>query len=396
LSRLAPYADLNPVELGIAAEQVERIHIKPGLISRQLPRDQRVFLEKGSVKVQTRTGDVLLVEAGSAQAAYPIPPFPQVASLYAPGTCSFLSVPLSVPLGPGCSHSEGLTRPQVTAEEAEALEGLRKHFRKGKFEVPSLPDLALKIGRAIDDQKNDNDDIARLIQLDPTLTARILSVVNSAAFGGISRISSIHQATARLGRDKVRNLAYSCVLKSLFNINTNALKHRMEDLWQHSANVAALSFVLGRDTPGIDPDQALLAGLVHDIGAVAIIGSIAKFPVLAQRDEVFQYAVDSLRIEAGLLTLKQWGLQDEFEDTVKNAENWFRTGSAIPEYPDVVILAQLHAYIGHARDKHLPRVDMIPAFAKLAHGELSPHKSLAILEEAEADVAEIRALISGA
>ena len=48
----------------------------------------------------------------------------------------------------------------------------------------------------------------------------------------------------------------------------------------------------------------------------------------------------------GVLTLKQWGLQDELQDVVNNAENWFRMGSAIPENPDVVILAQLHALIG--------------------------------------------------
>ena len=110
---------------------------------------------------------------------------------------------------------------------------------------------------------------------------------------------------------------------------------------QHSAHVAALCYVLGRETPGIDPEQALLAGLVHDIGAVAIIGGVNQFSVLAQREEVLNYTIDSLRIEVGVLTLNQWRLQDEFEDVVKNAENWFRIGSAIPENSDVVILAQL-------------------------------------------------------
>ena len=287
-----------------------------------------------------------------------------------------------------------LARPELSPAEAEALDALRTYFRKEHCELPSLPDLALKIGKAIDTPDNANEDIARLIQLDPALTARIVSVVNSAAFGGFSKIKSIHQATARLGRNKVRSLVYSCLLKSIFKINSGTLKKHMEALWQRSAYVAALSFVLGRETPGIDPEQALLAGLIHDIGAVAVIGGINRFPGLAEREEVLEYTITSSRLEMGLLTLKQWGLEEELHDVVINAQNWYRIGSAIPENPDVVILAQLHALIGSRQQARLPRVDTIPAFSKLAHGELTPHHSLAILEEAEADVREVRALIS--
>ncbi|MGD8957944.1 MAG: HDOD domain-containing protein [Chromatiaceae bacterium] len=394
LSALGPYAELGPAELEVAANLVDRIQVKTGLLTSQLPTDRRVFLERGSVQVQTHTDYVLLIKAGTAQARYPIPLKPDIATLYAAEPCAFLTVPLSVETGSTIGNHTPLVRPDLTTEEAEALEALRAYFRKQQCELPSLPDLAIKIGKAIDDTDNANDDIARLIQLDPALTARVISVVNSAAFGGLSKISSIQQATARLGRNKVRSLVYSCLLKSIFKINSGVLKRHMEALWQHSAHVAALCYVLGRETPGIDPEQALLAGLVHDIGAVAIIGGVNQFSVLAQREEVLNYTIDSLRIEVGVLTLNQWRLQDEFEDVVKNAENWFRIGSAIPENSDVVILAQLHALIGSPRQPELPHIDSVPAYAKLANGQLSPHQSLSILEEAEADVREIRGLIS--
>ena len=219
-------------------------------------------------------------------------------------------------------------------------------------------------------------------------------MVNSAAFGGVNKIKSIQQATARLGRRKVRSLVYSCLLKSIFKINSTALRKHMEALWQHSAYVAALSFVLGRATPGIDPEQALLAGLIHDIGSVAVIGGVNRFPLLAEREEVLAYTMASSRIEMGMLTLKQWGLQDELQDVVSNAENWHRMGSAIPENTDVVILAQLHARIGSPHQGELPRIDTVPAFFKLAHGELTPRHSLSVLDQAEEDVREVHALIS--
>jgi HD-like signal output (HDOD) protein len=394
LALLRPYADLPQATLEIASSIVERVEVGQGVINGELPSDQAVFLQRGKLQLQTTNGYLLHLAANTPQAAFPLPPRSALVSLYAAETSRFLVVPNSVTPAPQDHLSDDLQRPELEPDEATALDKLRAYFRKDHCELPSLPDLALKIGKAIDDTDNDNDDIARLIQLDPALTTRIISVVNSAAFGGVNKITNTHQATARLGRRKVRSLVYSCLLKSIFKVNSSALKKRMEDLWTHSAYVAALSFVLGRQTPGVDPEQALLAGLVHDIGAVAVIGGIKKFPVLAQRPAVMNYTIDSLRLEAGALTLREWNLEHAFRDVVSNSSNWHRVGSAIPDNVDVVILARLHALIGTPGQDRLPRIDQVPAFAKLANGELTPRHSLAVLEAAEADVREVRGLIS--
>jgi HD-like signal output (HDOD) protein len=394
LALLRPYAALPQDALEDATSLVERKELQQGVIHNLLSDDHAVFLQHGKIQLQTKTGYLLHLEANTPLARFPLPAHDALVSLYASETSRFLLVPHSVAPAPLDHHDAHLHRPKLLPDEAQALDKLRAYFRKDHCELPSLPDLALKIGRAIDDTKNDNDDIARLIQLDPALTARIISVVNSAAFGGLKKISSTQQATSRLGRRKVRSLVYSCLLKSIFKVNSKILKRRMEQLWHHSAYVAALSFVLGRQTPGIDPEQALLAGLVHDIGAVAVIGGINKFPVLARRVDVMNYAIDSLRLEAGALTLREWNLEDSFLEVVRNATNWHRVGTAIPDNIDVVLLARLHALIGTPEQDELPRIDEIPAFAKLAHGELTPRHSLAILDAAEADVREVRSLIA--
>lgn len=394
LAKLHPYAALPLETLDGAAGVAQRIDVNQGVITTEIPSGQAVFLERGRLQLQTGTGFLLHLSASSPQAAFPLPPSSALVSLYASETSRLLCVPESATPTAIDHQDHRLTQPDLNTDETVALDKLRAYFRHDHCELPSLPDLAMKIGKAIDDQNNDNDDIARLIQLDPALTTRIISVVNSAAFGGVHKITNTHQATARLGRRKVRSLVYSCLLKSIFKVRSSILKKRMEDLWQHSAYVAALSFVLGRQTPGIDPEQALLAGLVHDIGAVAVIGGINKFPVLARRAEVMNYTIDSLRLEAGILTLKQWRLENVFLDVVKNSSNWQRIGYAIPDNVDVVLLARLHALIGTPAQSHIPRIDEVPAFMKLAKGELTPHHSLAVLEAAEADVREVRGLIS--
>ena len=391
LSALAPYAGLSQTELRAALAQLERIQVKPGLIDSELPAGRRLFLEHGDLQIQTLTGHVLPLKGGTPQARYPLPVKPQVLSLYAAEPCTLLSLPDAA----GAAAAP-VTRPTLSAQEAEALGQLRAYFRKEHAELPSLPDLAVKIGKAIDDPNNANEAIARLIQLDPALSARLIGVTNSAAFGGFKKVTGIKQATNRLGRQKLRNLVYSCLLKGVFKSTSATLKRRMQELWQHSVHVAALSFVLGRETPGIDAEQALLAGLIHDIGAVAVIGGINRFPVLTQRTEVLDYALDSLRIDVGLLTLRRWRLQETFGDVIREAENWQRAGYCIPQNVDVVILAQLHALVGNSRQTGLPRLDTVPAFSKMARGELTPRHSLSLLEEAEADIREVRALLGAA
>jgi len=394
IAALSPYAELAPADLEIARDLTRQVQVDTGLLNDQMPNDGNVFLHQGAIQIATYSGHVLLLRADQPQARFPMPTAESVVSLYAAEPSRFLIVPR--PTETPTVVTDGLSQPpDLTAEEDRALAELRSYFREQRCELPSLPDLAIKIGKAIDDPNNANEDIARLIQLDPALTARLISVVNSAAFGAINKVSSINQATARLGRAKVRSLVYSCLLKGIFEINSAALKDRMESLWQHSVYVAALACVLGRETPGIDPEQALLAGLLHDIGAVAVIGGINRFPVLTRCAEVLDYIIDDLRVEIGLRTLNQWRLTSEFESVVRDAGQWQRTGSAIPENPDVVILARLHALIGSPSQAGLPRIDKIPAFCKLANGELSPRYSLNVLEEAEAEVREVRSLISG-
>jgi HD-like signal output (HDOD) protein len=396
LSQLGPYVDQPTAGLEAMLGLVEQFQVEAGTLSDQLPIDRNVFLSAGSIRIRTRSKSDLLLKADTPQARYPLPSTASVSGLYAMEPCELLAIPrpAATRQDRACAHLPG--HPELTADEAVAMQQLRAHFHEAHCELPSLPDLALKIGQAIDDPKNDNEHIARLIQLDPSLTARMLSVVNSAAFGGLSKITSISQATARLGRHKVRSLVFSCLLKGIFEASSPALEQRAEALWQHALSIAALAFVLGRATPGIDAEQALLAGLIHDIGAVAIIGGVSHFPALTRRKQVLDYIIASMRTELGLRTLRQWRLHSEFRDVIKDAQNWQRVGSAIPEYPDVVVLAQLHAMIGTPEQPRLPRIDTIPAFFKLARGELTPRHSLSVLEEAEADVREVRTLIGTA
>jgi HD-like signal output (HDOD) protein len=391
LARFVPFARVPAENLQRMLGHAQTLRFGPGLIGDRLPEGRRYYLLDGAVQVQTATGSMLMLRAGTDQARYPLPAAGTLVGVLATEPCRFISMPH---LRERRRASAVLAQPAMSSEESDALQLLRGYLQSNQCELPTLPDLAIKISHAIDDPETTNQDVARLIQIDPALSARVLSVVNSAAFGAMGKITSIQQAAGRLGRNKVRSLVYSCLLKSIFSIEFPNLKRRMQALWQHSAEVAALAFVLGRATPGIDPEQAMLAGLVHDIGAIAVICAAGQFPVLAERDELLDFAIAELRVELGLRVLARWRLEEELGDMVRDAENWWRTGSAIAETADVVMLAQMHAMIGTPAQRRLPPMDQVPAFAKLAGGELSPRASLNLLELAAAEVREVHALIS--
>lgn len=356
----------------------------------QHSHDDVAYLIEGSLRIVSSLGNVRTLTADQPGARFPLPAPDRVSHIEASAPSKLLWLPRAIL----ATSSPPPPAPAMNARETDALDELNDFFSSPNYELPSLPDLAAKIGAAIDRDNTTNDDIARLIQLDPVLTTRMLGVVNSAAFGGVSRVTSIQQATTRLGRNKVRSLVFSCLLKSIFKVPSGNLHRRMSVVWRNSVQVAALSYVLAKATPDIDPEQALLAGLVHDIGAVALIGAITRFPPLAERDTTFEYILESLRITSALRIINHWGLQQEVGEVVRECHDWMRVGTTFADTTDVVIIARMHAAFGTPYARDLPPIDRLPAFHKLADGQLTARHSLAVLERARADVREIRALIT--
>lgn len=387
---LPSLAGIDPEQSALLAHTVRRRSYPRGIIS-PMPQEEVGYLVAGALRIIDADGNVHKLNAAQPAANFPLPGSSGMLQIEATVPCTLLWLPRAMLRGVAPTPPAA---PELSTSAAAALDDLHELLSSPRFELPSLPDLAIKIGAAIDRDNTTSEDIARLIQLDPVLSTRILSVVNSAAFGGVDRVGSIQQATTRLGRKKVRSLVFSCLLKSIFKVPSGELQQRMSEVWQHSAQVAALSYVLGGMTPGIDAEQALLAGLVHDIGSVAVMGGMARFPALIENDATFYHVLDSLRIDAATRVISHWGLGQELGAVVRECHDWMRIGSALLDNTDIVIIARLHAAFGtrHARD--LPPVDRLPAFQKLADGEMTPRHSLAVLERADADVRAVQALIS--
>jgi HD-like signal output (HDOD) protein len=267
-------------------------------------------------------------------------------------------------------------------------------IQNNTLELPSMPDITRRIAKVINDGYSDSEEIAHVVQADPTVAARIISVVNSAAYRGKRPIDNLPDAVTRLGRSVTHNLVISFALGKLFFSRSKTLKQRMVKLWKHLSYVAPICHELASVTPGLAPDQALLCGLLHDIGSLAILGAARSKPELAENPQMLDRVISNLKAEVGAMVLRKWEFPDYFVQSALHAEDWMVNIGDEADYVDIVVVAQLHAYVGTPMMARLPRLDLVPAFHKLALGKLTPRHSIGILDNAKEQIRELRELLS--
>ncbi len=259
--------------------------------------------------------------------------------------------------------------------------------------LPSLPDVAVRVGRAMRDETTNARTLANIVQTDPAITTKLIRAANSPLYAGVTPVDSCPAAIVRLGADTTHKLVLTFALRELFNTRSQVLKQLMQTLLQHSVKVSALCYVMAKVSQKFNPEHALLAGLLHDIGNVAILSYAERFPEVANDDEKLQQVMADMRGRIGSVILRDWGFIEDLILVTQEAENWFREHEGDADYADLVIVAQLHAYIGTPEMGTLPTLDQVPALQKLNLGELSPKLSLKILDKAEEKIAHAEAML---
>lgn len=282
-------------------------------------------------------------------------------------------------------------------ESQELLSGFREALRRNQFVLPSLPEVAMKVRRLLEDEDSNADTIALVVNTDPSIAAKLIRAANSPIYHGTSPCETTRNAIVRLGLATTRQLVVSFAMRDLFNTKSAALRKIMLQTWQQSVEVAAISFVIARmlKRNGLSQEEAMFAGLVHDVGVIAILAYVETRPELMESPEHLKVLLSNSRGEAGELILQQWKFPPDIVAAARGATDWQRQHSANADLCDVVQIAKLHSYIWNKQPIPLPRVDQLPAFAKLPLGEISPELTIRILDEARTQIAEVKALLNG-
>ncbi len=264
----------------------------------------------------------------------------------------------------------------------------------GSMELPTLPEVALKVRQMVDDPAISPDKLAKMISTDAALSARLIQVSNSAFFKGLNPVENVRTAVVRLGGVCVRNVVASLVMRQIYQAKKmGAIKKDLLHLWVHGTRVAAISHVLAKRYTKLNPDEAMLAGLVHDIGTLPILNKAMKFPEILENRGLLYQVISKLHPAIGKLILEEWGFSSELVKVAAEHEMLSRNTVGDPDYVDVVMIANLHSYTGLAKSK-FSEMDWntIPAFNKLG---LSPEESIKAMIEAQSEIAEVQKLITG-
>jgi len=142
--------------------------------------------------------------------------------------------------------------------------------------IATLPGVALKIMNLADNPDSTAEDVKQVIESDPALSTRVLKVVNSSFYGFSRQISSIHHAVVLLGLTAVKNIAIAASLNKVFRGERICPEFDARDLWTHSIAVASGARSLAVQTGLSLPDEAFLAGLIHDVGIIVELQSCRK------------------------------------------------------------------------------------------------------------------------
>lgn len=137
--------------------------------------------------------------------------------------------------------------------------------------IATLPEVTMKIVQLVEDPDSTAQDLNHVITNDPALGARILKVVNSAFYGLPGQIGSINRAIVLLGLNAVKNIAIAASLSKLFRGGQICPGFDARELWTHSIAVASATRMLASKSGQGMPDEAFLAGLIHDLGIMVEI-----------------------------------------------------------------------------------------------------------------------------
>jgi len=264
---------------------------------------------------------------------------------------------------------------------------------QGSFNLPVLPELAVAVRRKIEDPNSSAEEIARLIQADPSLSAKLIQMANSPAYLGYDRVTNVLEAIGRVGFDATRDLVAGLSVKELFNVEGLDLKDRMRKQWEHSVRVAAVSSVLARDVAGVSGDQALLAGLMHDVGAFAVIKYVSENPALINDLVELEQAIEQLRGPFGAMILQSWSMDRAVIIAARFTEDYLNPRPGPVSLLDVVQVAHVHALAGLPEMKTAPPLLELPAIAKLGLRVDDAEKSIIAIREARKEIEQIRAAL---
>jgi HD-like signal output (HDOD) protein len=238
------------------------------------------------------------------------------------------------------------TQPQSSPNAAfEFVRSLAGELSSGKIELPSFPEVAVRVRQVLSDPDSSIEKVVRVVGSEPALAARLMRVSNASAFNRSGKpITDLRTAINRIGYSMVRSAAIAFAMSQMRRGNKlEALESRMNDLWTRSTLVAAFAFVVARTCSKVNPDEAMLTGMMHGIGKLYIMTRAAHHPGLFTDNETLDGILNDWHAAVGKAILENWDFAESMAQAVGEQDDHSRDEDVEPDLRDVVAIAILLA-----------------------------------------------------
>jgi HD-like signal output (HDOD) protein len=228
------------------------------------------------------------------------------------------------------------------------VQALAGELSKGKIELPGFPQIVLRVQRVLADINADAARIVRVIGGEPVLASHLVRMANSAALApSTGPVADLHAAVARVGLDTVRSATIACAVQQLRAAPAlRGMEKQLDAQWQRAILVASLCHVIARRLTRVNPDTALLAGMVQGIGRLYILTRASGHRELFADEASYQSIEHDWHLSIAAALLENWGFADEIVQAVHDSESFERDARGATNLSDVltvgVILAAHH------------------------------------------------------
>jgi len=272
----------------------------------------------------------------------------------------------------------------LNAQRFKMLEDIARELA-GEVVFPTSFDAALRLRRELQNSELPTARIAQIVSLEPLVASKLMRMANSALYspmGGAAR--DLQGAIARLGVDVVRTTALAIAMNQLMRSKEMVVFMSLTAaLWEHSLKTAAAARILARSYTRVNPDEALLAGLVHDLGAFYMVYRAAQYPELRSRPDTVKYLIVEWHESIGVTLLNALGLPDELVDATIDHDHWRSLPVSVRTLSDII-------YVGSALDEtHFARPQTWPADDA---GRAVREQFATLLPAIDADASEMKAI----
>ncbi len=279
-------------------------------------------------------------------------------------------------------------------ESKAFVEKLALEVSGKRLELPAFPDVVLQLRRALEDAEVGPDRLTRIVSADAGLAARIINMANSVAFSrGGKALSDLRKAVVRIGFQNVRSAALSFALQQMrMSGKVRHIRGFLEQLWKDSTLTAALAHEIASATRAVNPDEALLTGLLHNIGKVYILSRLEPGSPLMIKADVREQVLLDWNADVGRAIAENWGMPDNICQAIADQTQRDRQHISRADLTDVLIVAVATAS-SYAQDNGAcPDPSLLRPFDKLG---FAAEDWARVIEDSRYDIDALRSALGG-